>query len=57
MNRTLTGLARAAYQAYGDERGWKTWDDRDMPEWLDLTQEIQLAWSAAARAVRDLVDE
>lgn len=40
-----------AYEAYADSTGGKTFDGRDMPKWEQLPERIQLAWSAATRAV------
>lgn len=50
-----TELARIAYNAYGENRNWKTFDDRPMPTWEKLTEPIQIAWVAAAIAVRNAV--
>lgn len=40
-------LASDAYEAYGDNRGWKTYDDKPMPQWEELPKEIQTAWEVA----------
>lgn len=52
-------LAEIAYNAYGENRNWKTFDGRDMPAWNDISDVIQIAWIAAAIAVRQalLADE
>ncbi|MDG9703826.1 hypothetical protein [Streptomyces sp. DH37] len=44
-------LARAAYTAYGEATGSRTWDGRPMPDWAELGETIQRAWSAAATTV------
>jgi hypothetical protein len=49
--QTNTEDAQAAYQAYADSTGGKTWDGRDMPAWDDLGERIQGAWRAAAATV------
>jgi hypothetical protein len=48
---TEISLAQIAYEAYGENRNWKTYDDKPMPKWEDLKPEIQDAWAAAAQAV------
>lgn len=44
---------KTAYEAYGENRNWKTYDDKPMPQWKDLKPEIQHAWAAAACATID----
>src|ERR1700735_440174 len=46
----LDERAKNAYRAYFDHTGWKTFDGRDMPLWMDLGEKIQGAWKAAAGA-------
>lgn len=46
-------LAQAAYDAYGEERNWKTFKGDDMPEWDVQTEDLKAAWRAAALAVVD----
>lgn len=41
---------QVAYQAYGKNRDWKSWDGRPMPTWEDVTPEIKIAWQVAAVA-------
>lgn len=48
-------LARAAYEAYGAQRSWKTHDGKPMPEWAEVGEYIQEAWGFAARAVEEKV--
>lgn len=55
-NKPSTGVrasdvARAGYEGYGEWTGWKTFDDRDMPRWDDLSERTRLAWVAAAGAI------
>lgn len=39
------------YDAYGEFTGWRTFDGRPMPEWVDLGERVQGAWQAAADAI------
>lgn len=39
-----------AYEAYGQNRGWQSWDGKPMPTWTDLRPDIQIAWQVAAEA-------
>ena len=51
-----SAVARTAYEAYARSMGGKTYDGRDMPQWRELPQHIQVAWETAARhAVRAVV--
>jgi hypothetical protein len=51
MNRNL--LAQVAYRAYGNWVAWKTADGHTMPEWSQLSDNLQNAWTAAIAAVAD----
>lgn len=46
-------LAQIGYEGYGNNRDWKTYDDRPMPKWEELPESIQDAWVAAFRAVSE----
>lgn len=46
----MKDLGQLAYEAYGDVVGWRTWDDREMPQWGKLHDQQRLAWEGAARA-------
>lgn len=48
----LVGMARAAYQAYGDEAGWKNFAGQPMPRWEELGPRVQDCWMAATARVR-----
>lgn len=50
-------LAQIAYAAYGDSTGQRNYQGLPMPSWDDLTLPIQEAWTAAATAVRDAVQD
>lgn len=43
-------VAQAAYTAYGNAAGWKTWDDQAMPTWEELPPHVKDRWEAAAVA-------
>ncbi|MEO3976292.1 hypothetical protein [Streptomyces sp. CAU 1734] len=47
----LADTARLGYEAYGEERGWLTWDGRPMPPWGGLSPETRAAWQAGAAAI------
>ncbi len=54
MGRSLPpdgGLARAAYEAYGDAVGWRNYIGIPMPPWDQLTETVQKGWRAAVTAV------
>jgi hypothetical protein len=56
----LANLAQAAYEAYCEHRGWKSFDGDDLPQWALVAPGIQAGWCAAARGVIhafDRVDE
>jgi hypothetical protein len=44
-------LARIAYDAYGESRGWVVFNGDPMPRWEDQSPELKQAWDAAAQAV------
>ncbi|MFK0173428.1 hypothetical protein ACIQU5_32060 [Streptomyces sp. NPDC090306] len=44
-------LARIAYEAYGETTGHRNFRGEPMPDWTDLGDTIQQAWTNAAAAV------
>lgn len=48
-------LGKIAYDAYGESRGWKTVGNGTMPQWDEQTEELRVAWRAAANAVEAIV--
>jgi hypothetical protein len=50
-------LAQVAFAAYGASTNNRTHDDRPMPDWDDLGDQVQQAWIAAAAAVAQAVIE
>ena len=51
-------LARAAFEAYGQSTGGKTWDGKDIPPFevvAERTPHVARAWEAAVVAVRKLL--
>ncbi len=51
-------LARAAFEAYGQSTGGKTWDGKDIPPFevvAERTPHVARAWEAAVAAVRKLL--
>lgn len=47
----MPDIGKIGYEAYAKFTGWKTFDGRTMPPWDELTDRIQDAWRAAARAI------
>lgn len=50
-------FSQIAYEAYGENRNWKTYDNKPMPKWEELKPEIQEAWEVAARTVITAYDK
>lgn len=52
MRRVPHNLAAEAYQAYNDagdpETSWKTWDGRSVPQFHEVSENVQAKWQAAA---------
>lgn len=46
-NFNIFQLAEIAYNAYGVNRHYRTFDNRIMPVWSELSDEIKEAWVAA----------
>ncbi|MGW0943652.1 hypothetical protein ACWD4O_14050 [Streptomyces sp. NPDC002623] len=46
-------LGPRAYAAYGEATGGLTHDGRRMPAWENLGEQVQTAWTVAARAIWD----
>lgn len=44
-------LGQIAFEAYSKAMGGKTYDDKTIPHWEDLSPQVQKGWAAAARAV------
>ena len=49
----MTEQARRGYEGYAASTGGKTFDGRDMPQWVDLPDRIKEAWRAAIVAAVD----
>lgn len=47
-------VGKMAYEAYGESTGWKNFEGKPMPKWVNLPPNIQAAWIAAVRAVVDI---
>lgn len=47
----MTDLGKIAYEAYGKDRDWRTFDGSPMPSWDEQTEGLQRAWRLAANAV------
>lgn len=44
-------LGQKAYAAYGESTRGLTHDGRVMPDWDDLGEQVQAAWTAAATVI------
>lgn len=44
-------LGQIAFEAYGDNRGWKDYRGQPMPQWNKIREEIRYAWEVAAEEV------
>lgn len=53
---TAPSPAKAAYEAYAESTGGRTFDGRPMPTWNELPDRIRIAWGAAADAARAFVE-
>lgn len=53
----MNSSGQIAYEAYGDNRDWKTVSGAPMPRWDEQKPEISAAWeAAAAAAIADVLD-
>lgn len=44
-------LGQIAYEAYCNERGWKSFNGDSLPQWDYVQPDLQHAWQRAAEAV------
>lgn len=49
-------LGQIAFEAYSKAKRGKTYDDKPIPHWDDLNEDVREAWGAAAQAVRRATD-
>jgi hypothetical protein len=54
MMETYT-LGQTAYRAFGSWSEWKTPQGKRMPDWEELSMNVQNAWTSAAEVVAVLV--
>lgn len=47
-------IARFGYEAYGQDAGWKNYEGKPMPAWLDLPENVKRHWVAATREICDV---
>lgn len=52
----FVSFAEAAFNAYGEEAKWRTWDDKPMPLWNEVGANIQARWIAATKAIFKKLD-
>lgn len=43
------GLAKEAFDAYGDEAQWLTWDNKAMPQWDKVGEVVHKRWVASVK--------
>ncbi len=48
---TTKSLGQIAFEAYSKQVGGKTYDNKPIPQWENLSPEVQRGWEAAAQAV------
>lgn len=48
---TQQSLGQIAFEAYRQSVGGRTYDDKPIPAWAELSESIRLAWDTAANAV------
>jgi len=53
----MESLGKVAYEAYGEHRGWSTFNGDVMPQWDEQTPELREAWEVAAQAVANLATQ
>lgn len=51
FSETQVSFGRAAYEAYADVRGWKAYNDTQIPQWDEVNQGIRDGWIVAADVV------
>lgn len=44
-------LGQIAFEAYSKAKQGKTYDDKPIPHWNDVSEDVRKAWDAAAQAV------
>ena len=52
----LQNLGQIAFEAYRARVGGKTYDNKPIPDWLDVNDNVRAGWIAAATAVRNEVE-
>ena len=48
-NEEWLGIAKEAFDAYGDEAQWLTWDNKPMPQWDKVGEVVQKRWVASVK--------
>lgn len=48
---TTKSLGQIAFEAYSKQVGGKTCDNKPIPQWDNLSPEVQRGWEAASQAV------
>ena len=48
-NEEWLALAKEAFDAYGDEAQWLTWDNKPMPQWDKVGEVVQKRWVASVK--------
>lgn len=55
MGKSHVELAQLAFEAYAEHAGWLTHDDRTIPGWSEVGEEVQGHWIAVSEALLDEV--
>lgn len=47
----MKNLGQVAYEAYCENRGWKSFNGEPLPHWDNVKEDIRKSWEIAAKAV------
>lgn len=54
MNSEVKTLGQIAFEAYREAVNNKTYDQREIPDWVNVSASVQAGWEAAAKAVAEV---
>lgn len=53
----MSELGRIAFEAYSKSVGGKTYDNKPIPAWDDLTDQVRAGWTTAAAEVAERLSQ